>query len=422
MGSYGLDLSPAQAPLNCFGPSLSTRIFSRLRPRHTRKTEYNNRLRDGDAQMMEAREAFQACQSALGYDARATIQMNLEGLRIERDRLLKFSDYGGSQRTEEDALSRAEVFRANAARIPRVQTARRGAHSAQSPSQPRGLSTSMHSPSRSPHSGSGSGTGSRHASSEHSRASARSHHPPLPRTSPYAEEPLQMLQTRAGPVVWHPSPPAPEGNTLWLHDLDIRGSPRASFKNGDLHGTPASSIPSLHGTPRGSIPSLNMAIVGLSSTRASPTSLKGSPADSIGAYSLGSDGFPRPSRRAPQRRGTIQSTTSLPRSQAAASRQGTHSSHGSPAHGALSSRQSSVQTSRSGTTHSHSSPGHALPRPSLDSGKRSGSYQSTRSDERRSRGAYARGPSSLRTSSVPPENRSPYGVPYVTDSPGRYHH
>ena len=77
--SYGIDLSPAQAPLNCFGPSLSTRIFSRLRPRHARKTEYNNRLRDGDAQMMEAREVFQACQNVLGHDARATIHVNLEG-------------------------------------------------------------------------------------------------------------------------------------------------------------------------------------------------------------------------------------------------------------------------------------------------------------------------------------------------------
>ena len=227
-----------------------------------------------------------------------------------------------------------------------------------------------------------------------------------------AHTPTPTVQTRAGPLAWYPSPAAPtDGNMLHLHDLDVRGSPRASFKNGPLHHTPT-----------GSILSLDMPIVGLSLMQASPTSLRGSPTDSVAAYSLGSDGFPRPSRRAPHRRGTIQSTTSLPHSHASASRQGTHSSHGSSGRGPLSSRQSSMQTSRSGTTHSNSSHGHSQPRPSLDSGKRSGSYQSTRSDERRSRAAYTRGPSSLRTSSVPPENRSPYGATYITDSPRRYPH
>ena len=95
--------------------------------------------------MMEAREVFQACQNVLGHDARATIHVNLEGsvsvrlqfnkrttwdlrkcrLRIERDRLFKFSDYGGSQRAEEDAISRAGAFRANAARILSMVTVSR---------------------------------------------------------------------------------------------------------------------------------------------------------------------------------------------------------------------------------------------------------------------------------------------------------
>ena len=79
MSSYGLGLSPAQAPLNCFGPSLSSRILSRLRPRHARKTEYNNRLRDGDARTTEARDVFQACQHALGHETHTAIQANLEG-------------------------------------------------------------------------------------------------------------------------------------------------------------------------------------------------------------------------------------------------------------------------------------------------------------------------------------------------------
>ena len=80
MSSFRLDLSPAQAPLNCFGPSLSSRILSRLRPRHARKTDYNNRLREGDALMTEARDVFHACQHALGHETRTTIQVNLEGL------------------------------------------------------------------------------------------------------------------------------------------------------------------------------------------------------------------------------------------------------------------------------------------------------------------------------------------------------
>ncbi len=79
MSSYGLDLSPAQAPLNCFGPSLSSRILSRLRPRHARKTEYNNRIREGDARMTEGLDVFQACQHALVHETRTTIQVNLEG-------------------------------------------------------------------------------------------------------------------------------------------------------------------------------------------------------------------------------------------------------------------------------------------------------------------------------------------------------
>lgn len=143
MSSYGLDLSPAQAPLNCFGPSLSSRILSRLRPRHARKTEYNNRLREGDALMTEARDVFHACQHALGHETRTTIQVNLEGLapflllcantsltkllrlRIERDGLHKFSDYRGSQQAEEGAVSRAEAYRTNATRAHAMVTVSR---------------------------------------------------------------------------------------------------------------------------------------------------------------------------------------------------------------------------------------------------------------------------------------------------------
>ncbi|KAM5533188.1 hypothetical protein V8D89_013144 [Ganoderma adspersum] len=411
MSSYGLDLSPAQAPLNCFGPSLSSRILSRLRPRHARKTEYNNRLREGDALMTEARDVFHACQHALGHETRTTIQVNLEGLRIERDGLYKFSDYRGSQQAEEGAVSRAEAYRINATRVHAMVTAARNAAlSASGNLHARGLSTSMHSPSGSRHSGSGSGSGTgigtstRRVSSEHAHASGRSNPASLPRTPPYAE-PLHMLQTPTGPVTWVPGTPASGNNILGLDARGVRASPRTSFKSTVLRTTPA-----------GSILSLDMALVGISSMQRSPTSLHGSPADSVGAYSLGSDGFPRPSRRAPQRRGTIQSTTSLPRSNP--SRQGsaqTHSSHASSASGGRlhSSRQSSVQT---GTHSNHS-------RPSLDSAKHPGSYQSRRSDDRRGRPAYARAPSSLRTSSVPPENRaSPYGVPRITDSPGQYYH
>ena len=84
MSSYGLDLSPAQAPLNCFGPGiisrdrLFSRILARLRPRHHRKTLYNERLRDGDAHMTEAEEVFQGCQHSLSYEKRRSIQGHLE--------------------------------------------------------------------------------------------------------------------------------------------------------------------------------------------------------------------------------------------------------------------------------------------------------------------------------------------------------
>ncbi|PIL35999.1 hypothetical protein GSI_01659 [Ganoderma sinense ZZ0214-1] len=282
-----------------------------------------------------------------------------------------------------------------------VVAARNAALSASGNLHARGLSTSMHSPSGSGRSG--SSPGSQRVSSEHAHTSARSNHVSLPRTPPYAE-PLHMLQTSIGPVSWTPGTPASGNNILGLDARGVRASPRTTFKSTTLH----------HGsTPAGSILSLDMAVVGLSSMQRSPVSQRGSPADSVGTYSLGSDGFPRPSRRVPQRRGTIQSTTSLPRSNP--SRQGsanTHSSHASSAGGRLhSSRQSSMQTSNS----SHS-------RPSLDSAKHPGSYASRRSDDRRGRPAYARAPSSLRTSSVPPENRaSPYGVARITDSPGRYY-
>ena len=209
------------------------------------------------------------------------------------------------------------------------------------------------------------------------------------------------VQTRAGSVPWVSSLPATGNNILGLDAMGVRASPHTSCKNSVLGTTPA-----------GSILSLDMQLVSISAMQRSPTSMHGSPADSVGAYSLGSDGFPRPSRRAPQQRGTIQSTTSLQRSNP--SRQGsaqTHSSYASSGR-AYPSRQSSMQTSRSSNS-----------RPSLDSAKHSGSSHSRRSDDRRGRPTYTRAPSSLRTSSVPPENRtSPYGISRITDSPGQYYH
>ncbi len=139
-------------------------------------------------------------------------------LRIERDRLYKFSDYGGSQQAEEGALSRAEAYRTNATRTHRmvtvshlpsvfastcshracVQAARNAALSAPGSLYARGLNTSMHSPSVSHRSGSGSrsrtGTGTGRVSSEHARSSARSNHASLPRTPPYTE-PLHMCKS-----------------------------------------------------------------------------------------------------------------------------------------------------------------------------------------------------------------------------------
>lgn len=81
--SYRLDLSPAQAPLNCFGSriisrdTLSSRILARIRPRHYRKTDYNGRLRLGDIAMSEAWEIFGGCQHSLSYEKRLMIQAQL---------------------------------------------------------------------------------------------------------------------------------------------------------------------------------------------------------------------------------------------------------------------------------------------------------------------------------------------------------
>ncbi|KAI0709597.1 hypothetical protein C8T65DRAFT_197799 [Cerioporus squamosus] len=368
MSSYGLDLSPAQAPLNCFGPGiisrdgLSSRILARLRPRHHRKTTYNERLRDGDAHMTEAQEVFHSCQRSLSYEKRRNIQEHLDGLRIERDRLGKFSDFAGSQRAETDALSRAETFRTNASRVRAMAAqARKNSLFSQASHHSRAQSASARSHR-------GSNSGSRRTSSENHHSSARGTpaRAPLSRVSTGNDEPLQMIQTRAGPISWSPNASC---NALQL-DLGYRASPR-----------PPTMMST--GTPRtpSSILSLEMPLAQFSPVRMSPVSgYGGSPTDSL-AYSLGSDGFPRPSRRAPDRRSTIQTTTSFSRS--SASRKSTQQS-GTGTHSSLArqSLESSRRRSGSGSYHEH--------------------YQRPTSQDGHGQRTYTRTPTSLRTSSVPP--------------------
>ncbi|KAI0744008.1 hypothetical protein C8Q80DRAFT_874354 [Daedaleopsis nitida] len=408
--SYGLDLSPAQAPLNCFGSAriisrdrLSSRILARLRPRHYRKADYNERLRRGDAHMTEASELFRGCQPSLSYEKRRSIQGHLDGLRIERDRLGKFSDYGGSQTAETDAISRAEAFQDNASRVramvavsppcPRVphsdanplslsphQQARKNSQVSLPNQHARASSTSVpHSRTSSP--------ASRRVSNENSHPSGRTTHSSLSRVPTHHNEPLHMIQTRAGPVSWSPSP-SPPRNALHL-DLGYRASPRPP--------TMAST-----GTPMGSILSLDMPLAQFSPPRMSPVSLaNGSPTDSVGAYSLGSDGFPRPSRRAAERRSTIQTTTSMSRSSAPSSRKSTQLSRtGTHSSLARQSFESAAAGRRSGT------------------GSRAGSYQSQSQSHRpasqdgHGQRPYTRTPTSLRTSSVPPRHAPSPGSPY----------
>ena len=147
-----------------------------------------------------------------------------------------------------------------------------------------------------------------------------------------------------------------------------------------------------------SILSLEMPLAQFSPPRMSPASLAhgSSPTDSVGAYSLGSDGFPRPSRRATDRRSTIQTTTSMSRSSA--------------------SRKSTQLSDRSRTgTHS------SLHRQSVEgaarrSGSASGSYQSQyhrpASHDGHGQRAYTRTPTSLRTGSVPTRHVPIPGTPY----------
>ncbi|RPD78659.1 hypothetical protein L226DRAFT_299575 [Lentinus tigrinus ALCF2SS1-7] len=321
MSSYGLDLSPAQAPLNCFGSGiisrdgLSSRILARLRPRHHRKTLYNERLRNGDAHMNEAQDVFQSCQRSLSHEKRRSIQGHLDGLRIERDRLGKFSDFAGSQGAEMDGLSRAETFRTNASRV-RAMAAQARKNAQHSPA-----SHHSRAPSASVQSHRGTNTGSRRTS-----------------TSP---RPPTMMST---------------------------GTPR----------TPNSML------------SLEMPLAQFSPVRMSPVSgYGGSPTDSL-AYSLGSDGFPRPSRRAPDRRSTIQTTTNLSRS--SASRRSTQQS-GTGTHSSLArqSMESSRHRSGSGSYNSHSH------RPASHDGHGPRTYTRT--------------PTSLQTSSVPPAYSSLPGTP-----------
>ncbi|RDX54905.1 hypothetical protein OH76DRAFT_1552188 [Lentinus brumalis] len=367
MSSYGLDLSPAQAPLNCFGPGfisrdgLSSRILARLRPRHHRKTTYNERLRNGDAHMTEAQEVFHSCQRSLSYEKRRNIQEHLDGLRIEREKLGKFSDHTGSLKAELDALSRAETFRTNASRARAMAAQAR--KNSQSPS-------SHHSrpPSASVHSQRGSNSGSRRTSSENHHSSARgTPRTPMSRVSTRDDEPLQMIQTRAGHISWSPNA---SHNALQL-DLGHRASPR-----------PPTMMSS--GTPRtpGSILSLDMSLAQFSPVSMSPVSgYGGSPTDSL-PYSLGSDGFPRPSRRAPDRRSTIQTTTSMSRS--SASRRSTQQS-GTGTHSSLARQSFEGSRRRSGGSGSYQS-----------------HYQRPASQDGHGQRTYTRTPTSLRTSSVPP--------------------
>lgn len=136
----------------------------------------------------------------------------LARLRIERDRLGKFSDYGGLQKVEEDAVSRAEVFMENASRVRamaavssscrassccsnltghlHLQQARKNSQlslPSQHPSHPRASSTSVHRPS--------TGTpASRRVSSEQGHASAKGTHSSLSRVSTRNNEPLEMSE------------------------------------------------------------------------------------------------------------------------------------------------------------------------------------------------------------------------------------
>ncbi|RPD53214.1 hypothetical protein L227DRAFT_405438 [Lentinus tigrinus ALCF2SS1-6] len=375
MSSYGLDLSPAQAPLNCFGSGiisrdgLSSRILARLRPRHHRKTLYNERLRNGDAHMNEAQDVFQSCQRSLSHEKRRSIQGHLDGLRIERDRLGKFSDFAGSQGAEMDGLSRAETFRTNASRV-RAMAAQARKNAQHSPA-----SHHSRAPSASVQSHRGTNTGSRRTSSENHHRSATRTHTSLSRPSTRNDEPLQMIQTRAGPVSWSPNASC---NALQL-DLGYRASPR-----------PPTMMST--GTPRtpNSMLSLEMPLAQFSPVRMSPVSgYGGSPTDSL-AYSLGSDGFPRPSRRAPDRRSTIQTTTNLSRS--SASRRSTQQS-GTGTHSSLArqSMESSRHRSGSGSYNSHSH------RPASHDGHGPRTYTRT--------------PTSLQTSSVPPAYSSLPGTP-----------
>ncbi|KAI0779525.1 hypothetical protein C8Q74DRAFT_696462 [Fomes fomentarius] len=384
--SYGLDLSPAQAPLNCFGSrimsrdTLSSRILARIRPRHYRKTDYNERLRLGDIAMSEAWEIFGGCQHSLSYEKRLMIQAQLNKLRTEREGLGKFTDYRGSQQAEVDALSRAGVFRENAIRVRAMAAQARKNSLVSLPGQQSqhaiASSTSVHRPSTRASRTSGRHSGVSSEQSHHS--STRSTQASLSRVPTRDDQPLEMIQTRAGPMTWSPSP---SHNALQI-DLGYRASPR-----------PPTMMST--GTPLSSILSLEIPLARFSPLQTSAVSL--SPTDSVGAYSLASDGFPRPSRRRAERRSTIQTKTSLGNSSAPASRKSTQQSGRSGTYSsyARQSLEGSARRSNTGSGQSHS--------------YRSGSQDS------HARRPYVRSPMSLRTSSVPPR-------PGHTSLPGSPHY
>ncbi|KAI0358601.1 hypothetical protein OH77DRAFT_1421009 [Trametes cingulata] len=288
---HRLDLSPAQAPLNCCGllprATFSSKLLAKFRPRHFRKLVYQSRLHEGYADLLETRRLFGYMQQSLPLHVRHEFETTMSRLEAERSQFTSFSDFHSSHTAQHDALARADAFRNSAKRLlARASVEHRAWCASLAAQKGRKAPANARSPV---------------TSKSYKTPGPRGLHPPgtpypgRGRHASLADEPLQTVQTRAAPVTWAPSPPH--------NALDVELGPRVSPRPGVM--TPVRSVRNSP-VPNGA-PWTPMSSLGLSPelARFSPVGARrGTFADSPSSYMSSSGSSSRSSG--------IRSTTDLP--------------------------------------------------------------------------------------------------------------